>query len=360
MVKITSEMLLKYASHTKKMSSESDLQYFKRLTHIYLQEKNIEEIDNLAACKNLTVLYLYDNNISVIKNLAFATNLTHLYLQKNNISHLTGLKHMPKLMKLYLGHNSITVVEGLDGNQCLVELHIESQNLPPGEKLLFDPSTMEAISKSLSVLNISNNNIDDTNDLKILRKLNHLMIADNKLYDWVDLSETLLEWPSLYNLEISGNPVCRHKKFRDKLIIMSKSLVMIDSKEVTESNRQFLQNWYANKEAKRQLKKQLRQQTESYDFMVKSVRDSNRLYLNYPYSKDTSLYRLQESTRYGFQPITNKHISKPHKQFAEVLAKAKDGKYLPPLEQARARYREESFHSELPAISHVMHENKPL
>lgn len=44
MVKITSEMLLKYASHTKRMSNESDLQYFKRLTHIYLQEKNIEEI----------------------------------------------------------------------------------------------------------------------------------------------------------------------------------------------------------------------------------------------------------------------------------------------------------------------------
>ena len=48
----------------------------------------------------------------------------------------------------YLGHNSITVVEGLDHNEFLTELHIEYQDLPPGEKLLFDPHTMECLSVS--------------------------------------------------------------------------------------------------------------------------------------------------------------------------------------------------------------------
>lgn len=44
MVKITQEMLLKYASHTKKRSNETNIQYLKRLTHVYFQEKNIDEI----------------------------------------------------------------------------------------------------------------------------------------------------------------------------------------------------------------------------------------------------------------------------------------------------------------------------
>ena len=46
----------------------------------------------------------------------------------------------------YLGGNSITVVEGLDKLEHLEELHIENQRLPPGEQLLFDPRSLNAIS----------------------------------------------------------------------------------------------------------------------------------------------------------------------------------------------------------------------
>lgn len=46
----------------------------------------------------------------------------------------------------YLGGNCITVIEGLDKLENLQELHIENQRMPPGEKLLFDPRTMRAIS----------------------------------------------------------------------------------------------------------------------------------------------------------------------------------------------------------------------
>lgn len=251
MVRITQDLLLKYASHTKQRSNESDSQYLKRLTHIYLQERCIEEIDNLSTCKNLSVLYLYDNLIPKIKNLEFAVNLTHLYLQKNRISHISGLQNLTNLTKLYLGHNCITVVEGLDQNTFLVELHIECQDLPRGEKLLFDPRTVESLSKSLSTLNIAGNNIDDVSDLKVLRKLNHLILGYNDLSSWGSLADVLLGWACLYKLDIAGNPICKHKKYRDKLIIMSKSLVMIDDKEVSESNRQFLQNWYTKKEEKK-------------------------------------------------------------------------------------------------------------
>lgn len=35
--------------------------------------------------------------------------------------------------------------------------------------------------KSLSILNISNNNIDDIKDLEMLENLNHLIAVDNQL-----------------------------------------------------------------------------------------------------------------------------------------------------------------------------------
>lgn len=52
----------------------------------------------------------------------------------------------------YLGSNSITVVEGLENLESLRELHIEKQSLPPGEKLLFEPRSLQAISVSTLLL----------------------------------------------------------------------------------------------------------------------------------------------------------------------------------------------------------------
>lgn len=58
----------------------------------------------------------------------------------------------PCLFCRYLGGNYIAVVEGLEGLEELRELHVESQRLPLGEKLLFDPRTL----RSLSVRPFSN------------------------------------------------------------------------------------------------------------------------------------------------------------------------------------------------------------
>ena len=44
MVKITPELVTKCPSQTKKKKSESAQQYLKRLTHVYLAEKSIDEI----------------------------------------------------------------------------------------------------------------------------------------------------------------------------------------------------------------------------------------------------------------------------------------------------------------------------
>ena len=52
------------------------------------------------------------------------------------------------LLIRYLGGNAITVVEGLNQLPELRELHIENQQFPSGEQLLFDPRTLVAIAVS--------------------------------------------------------------------------------------------------------------------------------------------------------------------------------------------------------------------
>ncbi|GAB1284791.1 Protein phosphatase 1 regulatory subunit 42 [Apodemus speciosus] len=240
--------------------------------------------DDLSLCKNLSVLYLYDNRISQVTNLNYTTNLTHLYLQNNCISCIENLSSLKKLEKLYLGGNYIAVVEGLEGLEELRELHVESQRLPLGEKLLFDPRTLRSLAKSLSTLNISNNNIDDIKDLEMLENLSHLIAVDNQLMHvkgFSDLEFLLKKLMKLWKMDLNGNPVCLKPKYRDKLILMSKSLGIfehhkcqsvgvkplarhqlslsmlefLDGKEIKDLERQFLMNWKASKDAKKISKK---------------------------------------------------------------------------------------------------------
>ncbi|KAF6100665.1 protein phosphatase 1 regulatory subunit 42 [Phyllostomus discolor] len=223
MVRLTVDLVAKN-SNLKPRKEETTLQYLKKITHINFSDRNIDGIEDLSLCKNLSVLYLYDNRISQITNLNFATNLTHLYLQNNCISCIENLGSLKKLEKLYLGGNSITVIEGLEGLEGLRELHVESQRLPLGEKLLFDPRTLHSLAKSLSILNISNNNIDDIRDLEILENLNQLIAVDNQLLHVKDLEYLLTKLMKLWKMDLNGNPVCLQPKYRDRLILVSKSL----------------------------------------------------------------------------------------------------------------------------------------
>ncbi|KAM5280874.1 LOW QUALITY PROTEIN: protein phosphatase 1 regulatory subunit 42 [Ctenodactylus gundi] len=254
MVRLTVDLIAK-KSNLKLRKEETIAQCLKKVTHINFSDKNIDAIEDLSLCKSLTVLYLYDNRISQISNLNYATNLTYLYLQNNCIACIENLQSLKKLEKLYLGGNYIAVIEGLEGLEELRELHVENQRLPLGEKLLFDPRTLRSLAKSLSILNISNNNIDDIRDLEILQNLNHLIAVDNKILHVKVLEFLLNKLMKLSKMELNGNPVCLQPKYRDKVILASKSLDFLDGKEIKNMERQFLINWKAFKDAKKISKK---------------------------------------------------------------------------------------------------------
>ncbi|XP_043395481.1 protein phosphatase 1 regulatory subunit 42 isoform X1 [Chelonia mydas] len=299
MVRLTVDLIAKSINH-KNRKEESLAQYLRKITHLNLSDKNIDTIDDLSLCRNLNVLYLYDNQIRQIHNLGFASNLTHLYLQNNCISCIENLTSLKKLEKLYLGGNYITVVEGLETFEELRELHVESQQLPLGEKLLFDPRTLHSlaerarnmrpvispwitsycfddqqrsvdqclgslgllivctgsIQKSLSVLNISNNNIDELGELALLENISHLIAVDNQLHHVKDLEFVLNKWTKLCRMDLKGNPVCRKPKYRDRLIIQSKTLESLDGKEIKDIERQFLMNWKASKASRKKSKEE--------------------------------------------------------------------------------------------------------
>ncbi|XP_027556435.1 protein phosphatase 1 regulatory subunit 42 isoform X3 [Neopelma chrysocephalum] len=223
MVRLTLDLIAKNVGH--KSRNEDDFgQYLQKITHLNLSDKNIDTIGVLSFCKNLKVLYLYDNRISQIQNLDFASNITHLYLQNNCISSIENLSSLKKLEKLYLGGNYITVVEGLDKIGEIRELHIENQHLPPGEKLLFDPISLRSLAKSLSVLNISNNNIDELEELAVLENLSYLKAVNNQLQHMKDLKVVLNKWTKLRRMDLTGNPICQKPKYRDKVVVQSQTL----------------------------------------------------------------------------------------------------------------------------------------
>ncbi|XP_066538439.1 protein phosphatase 1 regulatory subunit 42 isoform X2 [Hoplias malabaricus] len=251
MVRLTIDLINKTSNNFKNRRNCSFSQYLKKLTHLNFSNKNIDDIDDLSMCRNLTVFYLYDNQITHICNLDFASNLTHLYLQNNNITHIENLSSLERLSKLFLGGNSITVVEGLEQLRELKELHIESQRLPLGEKLIFDPRSVLALSGSLNVLNINNNNIDELQDLVGLNKVTHFYAADNQLQNMEELEAVFSQWPQLHRMDLRGNPVCHKPKYRDRLITMCRKLEDLDGKEINELSRQFLINWKASKDAKK-------------------------------------------------------------------------------------------------------------
>ncbi|XP_029313802.1 protein phosphatase 1 regulatory subunit 42 [Cottoperca gobio] len=257
MVRLTADLIAKSRDHFKRKRGRSFPEYLKTLTHLHFFSKNIEDIGDLSMCRNLTVLYLYDNHITHICNLGFASNLTHLYMQNNNITHIDNLSNLQRLSKLYLGGNRIAVVEGLETLCELKELHLENQRLAPGEKLLLDPMTLLSLAKSVCVLNINNNNIDDIRDLTVLMELRHFSAADNRLHNMEELEDVFSCWPRLLNMDLGGNPVCKNTKYRDRLITVARNLEVLDGREINELTRQFLIKWKASKEAKKKKNKHL-------------------------------------------------------------------------------------------------------
>ena len=224
--RITLDLVLKSTSLTRS-SKESNDQYLQRVTHLHLQRKRLRKIEGLDQCTNLKVLYLYDNCIEEIENLEFASIVQYLLLQNNRIRALPMLP-MPSLTKLYLDENEIAMVAGLEECTKLEELHVAKQRLPAFSPLDFDISSLDAVSRTLQVLEVSGNCIKRLRPFAILVNLRKIFAADNEVTDLSEI-EAIVALSYLAEAIFTNNPCTHDRKYRDYAVgASSDSLKMLD------------------------------------------------------------------------------------------------------------------------------------
>ncbi|KAE8747192.1 hypothetical protein FOCC_FOCC006059 [Frankliniella occidentalis] len=240
MVRVTLHYLSRKGSENAAKHNKDPKEHTRKLTHLYLNDQYIDSIvsfaalncvkskriliGDISACRNLKVLYLQNNQLQRVENLEFATQLTHLYLQRNNILKMNGFDGLVALQKLYLGHNSISVVEGLENLKCLQELHVEHQKLCPGEEIMFDPRSIAALGYTLNVLNLQGNGLTSLEDLVGLDRIRILLVSSNNLKDVTKLQAFLNVVPTLEELDMRDNPVVLDYKNCNRILASAHNL----------------------------------------------------------------------------------------------------------------------------------------
>ncbi|CAH1283935.1 unnamed protein product [Diabrotica balteata] len=210
----------KKSSNPPKQPEKRTKKRDKKCSHLYFQEKSLKEVPKLSASKDVNVIYLFTNDITKIDNLGgnIFPNLTSLYLQNNRISKLENL-NLRNLRKLYIGYNCISVVEGLESLLSLEELHIEKQNLPDGIALCFDPRSIASLSKTLQILNISQNKIPSFSNLSSFTEMISIDASNCGLDDLEEVCGTIKNWHYLSKASFQGNLFDKNHRYREDIIV---------------------------------------------------------------------------------------------------------------------------------------------
>ncbi|XP_064553801.1 dynein axonemal assembly factor 1 homolog [Drosophila montana] len=185
---------------------------------LYLHYQGYQYIECLDEYTELKCLWLECNAISEIEGLDKQSKLKCLFLQNNLIKRIENLASCPELDTLNLSSNHIRLIEniGSDILPVLNTLNISSNYLKDSESLahLVD-------CKTLAVLDLSNNRIDDILVVKIFEKM-----------------------PCLKVLVLQGNPVVsRLPQYRKTLILACKELTYLDSRPVFPRDRACAEAW---------------------------------------------------------------------------------------------------------------------
>lgn len=69
------------------------------------------------------------------------------------------------------------------------------------------------------MLNISGNSLQSLDPLKPLTNLETVTAEDNDIRDLDDLVDVISNWQFVNNMKLSGNPVCKIRKYRDNVVV---------------------------------------------------------------------------------------------------------------------------------------------
>lgn len=184
----------------------NDLQYisdFEYISYLSLAGNNIDDISYLKNLTSLQQLRLQYNNISDVRNLSRLTNLEALYLGYNNIS--TGcdfLDTLAKLQVLYIDHNNIEDISFVSGFTDLKAINFSYNKIDGLPANMFNNSK-----ENIEEIYAEGNRIASSLFVKNLTNLRILMFGDNGDIEDNDIGKNLSALTNLEVLTLSNKPI---------------------------------------------------------------------------------------------------------------------------------------------------------
>ena len=224
-----------------KHKSEPTDKYLGRQTHLSLDAKKLRKMGTaLSACPRLEKLYLFDNSLESLEGLNLPL-LTHLYVQNNQLREgpelAIALNTMRNLQKLYIGCNQLADLAPLCVLSTLEELHAGGQR---GSGPLVLPPELEQLQR-LRVLLVANNGLTDLTPLSVLGSLETLDASGNMVSEMADVAPMLSRTPRLQALDLRGCPLSKRRQMLEAVIVCGRSLKELNGREITASERPYLQ-----------------------------------------------------------------------------------------------------------------------
>ncbi|XP_061396728.1 dynein axonemal assembly factor 1 homolog [Musca vetustissima] len=186
------------------------------------------------------VLYLHYQGFQCIECLEDYTELKCLWLECNAISEIQGLENQTKLKCLYLQSNLIRKIENLEFCKELDTINLSQNQIRKIENLGID------VLPVLNTLNIASNYIKDAEGLRDLENCKNLSVLDlsNNRIDDILVVKVFAKMPELKVLVLQGNPVVsKIPQYRKTLILECKKLTYLDQRPVFPKDRACAEAW---------------------------------------------------------------------------------------------------------------------